>query len=99
MIETLDSSSVFRSFFLFFSYGNEYEPYARPDSHMGFVNGHGSDDYDHPIDEYGQPVDEYGRPLMLDEYEHYPQGYPQGYPYGGHHGQLVDDDGYDYGYR
>ncbi|XP_045200399.1 kinesin-associated protein 3-like [Mercenaria mercenaria] len=80
-----------------YGYGNEYEPFARPDSNMGFVNGNALD-YDQ-VDEYGQPVDEYGRPLMLDEYEHYPQNYG----YGSQHGQLVEDDrydnGYDYGYR
>ncbi|KAL4218964.1 Kinesin-associated protein 3 [Mactra antiquata] len=70
-----------------YGYSNEYEPYARPDSNMGFVNGHGMDDYGSQIDDYGQPVDEYGRPIMLDEYEHYPQDY------------QLDQNEYDYGYR
>ncbi|WAR31213.1 KIFA3-like protein [Mya arenaria] len=75
------------------SYGNEYEPYARPDSNMGFVNGGPAmDQYGQPIDEYGQPVDEYGRPIMLDEYDHYPQNYNFGPP------EMAGEEDYEYGY-
>lgn len=78
---------------MFYRYGNEYEPYARPDSHMGFVmnGGHPMDPYGQSVDEYGQPIDEYGRPMMLDEYDHYPQAYPGYGP-----GEMVDDE-YMYG--
>ena len=48
--------------------GQPMDPYAQ-----------GMDPYGQAVDEYGQPVDEYGRPMMLDEYDHYPQGYG-GYP-------------------
>ncbi|XP_052790502.1 kinesin-associated protein 3-like [Mya arenaria] len=76
-----------------YGYGNEYEPYARPDSNMGFVNGGPAmDQYGQPIDEYGQPVDEYGRPIMLDEYDHYPQNYNFGPP------EMAGEEDYEYGY-
>lgn len=106
------NNSIFNScIFLPFRYGNEYEPYARPDSNMGFVmNGHPTDEYGQPlVDEYGQPCDEYGRPLMLDEYEQYPPGgehyppggghYPPGYPQQYPQGYVDQDDEYDYGYH
>ena len=77
-------------------YGNEYEPYARPESNMGFVmNGHPID----PMDEYvhqnygGHAVDEYGRPIIIDQYDDYPNHYLGG-------GQMMDDeDDYNYGYH
>lgn len=93
------ASSIFRqmtiwsSLFQIYSYGGEYEPYARPDSHMGFVmnGGHPMDPYGHMVDEYGNPVDEYGRPLMMDEYEQYGQGYG-GYGANG----MADEEDYMY---
>lgn len=68
-----------------YGYGNEYEPYARPQSNMGFVmNGHPMDDY--AGQNYGgHAVDEYGRPLMIDQYDDYPNHYLGG-------GQMIDDE-------
>ncbi|KAK3581891.1 hypothetical protein CHS0354_024204 [Potamilus streckersoni] len=48
----------------YYGYGSDYEPYARPDSHIGFVmEGHPVDEYGQPIDKYGQALDPYGRPV------------------------------------
>ncbi|KAL3871441.1 hypothetical protein ACJMK2_039438 [Sinanodonta woodiana] len=64
------------------NYGSDYEPYARPDSHMGFVME------GHPVDEYGQPIDKYGQA---------PYGRPVG-PYGGGYDDpyMNGSDDYDY---
>lgn len=55
--------------------GDEYEPYARPESHMGFVmeGGPATDDYGNVIDPYGQQVDDYRQPVV-DEYGRYING-------------------------
>ncbi|CAH1786263.1 unnamed protein product [Owenia fusiformis] len=66
-------------------YGDDYDPYQRPESNMGFIMD------GQPVDEYGQPVDNYGNPIygndggkgyvngnMQDEY-----GYQQQYGYQG----------------
>ncbi|XP_052220256.1 kinesin-associated protein 3-like [Dreissena polymorpha] len=79
-----------------YGYGNEYEPYARPDSNMGFVNGGVGGGYGRGMDEYGPPLDQYGRPIQLDEYDDYPQNYHYGPP------EVADDgeEGYGgYGYH
>ncbi|XP_069120818.1 kinesin-associated protein 3-like isoform X1 [Argopecten irradians] len=49
-----------------------YEPYARPESHMGFVmeGGQATDEYGNLLDPYSQPIDKYGQPMM-DEYGRY----------------------------
>ena len=84
-----------------YRYSNEYEPYARPDSNLGFINGGhpmgqygGPGDQYGPGDDYGPPVDQYGRPLMMEEYDHYPQNYHYGPP----EMEMGPEDDYEYGY-
>ena len=48
---------------------DDYEPYDRPEGHIGFVDGHPADRYGGFVD--GQPVDQYGRALELGHYAPY----------------------------
>ncbi|KAL5012631.1 hypothetical protein ScPMuIL_011182 [Solemya velum] len=58
------------------SYGfGDLEPYARPESHVGFVME------GQPVDEYGRPLDAYGRPLV-DDYGNYVNDDDEEYDYG-----------------
>ena len=83
----MPESSLFHSHIIVLSrygpeVGDEYEPYARPESHMGFINqGDPMDEY--AVDEYGRPITPYGQPMM-DPYGLYPN--------------EEDDDPYMYGY-
>ena len=47
----------------FCRYNGDYDPYERPEAHMGFVmDGEAVDEYGRPIDHYGQPmVDPYSQ--------------------------------------
>ena len=64
----MPESSLFHSHIIVLSrygpeVGDEYEPYARPESHMGFINqGDPMDEY--AVDEYGRPITPYGQPMM-----------------------------------
>ena len=66
---------------------DEYEPYARPESHVGFIgDGHLMDEYGNVVDAYGQPIgiDGYGEPV-IDDYGQYMNGDQYGdmnYEYG-----------------
>ncbi|KAJ8300679.1 hypothetical protein KUTeg_022198 [Tegillarca granosa] len=66
----------------------DYEPYARPESHMGFVmDGPMIDEYGQQIDDYGRPINDYGQPIN-DGYGMYTNGIMEDeygyYGYGGH---------------
>ncbi|KAK3088496.1 hypothetical protein FSP39_019893 [Pinctada imbricata] len=88
--------------------GDEYEPYARPESNMGFINqGEPVDEFGRPFTPYGQmPPDPYGQ-MPPDHYDqmppdHYGQMPPDHYGQmpPDHYGMYVngDDDPYQYGY-
>lgn len=65
------------------SYGSDYDPYPRPESHLGYaMEGQAVDEYGRPLDVY-DPRDHYGRPTLPEYYN----------------GNVEDEYDYGYGYQ